>query len=203
MSFQVGVKMMGIRMIVKNNKSGFTLLEMLLALAILAVVFYSISAVLNSYFGVLRSFTIERENIYEARMGMDQVVGHIVYERKDKGLTLSILDSNHLVGLDVYNIQYNLLSKDPIDMNSYDLIYNPGTQELCSGRVANVVYAKNIENLTFTNQPGNNIELVTSAAGPSMYLNNKPFIEIMLEADKEPVKEPAAACSLTTYVYSQ
>ncbi|MGE5415977.1 MAG: type II secretion system protein J [Acidobacteriota bacterium] len=194
---------MGLRSINKNSNSGFTLLEMMLALAILAIVFYSIMTVMNSYFGVLRSFTVERENMYEARMAMDQIVSNIVYERNNNGLSLAVYDSNtHIIGHDIYDTPYYLLSTFPGDLGSYDLIYYPGTRQLESGRVVGLVYAKNITQLTFNNLDGSNIQVVPQGDTPRN-LNNSQFIEINLVANKDPVKETDAACSLTTYVYNK
>lgn len=181
--------------IIKRNDSGFTLLEMLLALAILAVVFYSIMTVLNSYFGVLRSFTIERENIYEARMAMDQIVSHIVYQRNDKELTLSLVGT-HVIGTTVYGVQYNLVSSD--DSAPTCDLYVDSNNQLVSG-VGSVIYAKHIA-LNFTTVAGNTIDV---RPAPGTINNGSQFISIGLRADKDSVKEPGAACSVTTYIYNK
>ncbi len=66
-----------------RTAAGFSLLEVLLTLAVFAVVLVSVSAILQAYFGVLRLFVDERREITEARSAMEKLTEALDEARRD------------------------------------------------------------------------------------------------------------------------
>jgi prepilin-type N-terminal cleavage/methylation domain-containing protein len=69
---------------------GFTLLELMIALGIFAIVLVIITSVLSGHLRLFRDSNEERRNLHEARLAMEAVVDVLDAARRDDGFKLEL-----------------------------------------------------------------------------------------------------------------
>ena len=73
-----------------NLKSGFTLLELLVGMGILAIILAIASTAMGSYTRILGSITEERANMHEARLAMEKITDVVRNERNTPNMVLTL-----------------------------------------------------------------------------------------------------------------
>lgn len=76
---------------------GFTLLELMIALGIFAIVLVIITSVLSGHLRLFRDSNEERRNLHEARLAMEAVVDVLDKARRDDGYKLELDASRNTI----------------------------------------------------------------------------------------------------------
>ena len=189
-----------------HNRSsrGFTLLEVMLVLAVLAVVLGIVGGILKAYFGMLFSFLVERENIAEARAAMEAIVDVLDEARRERKWTLEVDPTGtKILGREGEGEPHQVLSIDE-DHSAECRLYRGSDRSLYrydenEGDWLEV--AKYVDSLEVSTVLGTDIKPYIDGGSEVLELpDDAVFLRVTVETDKEGSGE--AACRVTTYVYS-
>lgn len=149
----------------KTGERGFTLLELLLAISLLAVILVVIASVLGGHFRTFEYGITDRQNFHEARWAMEAVV-ELLEEKRGGGLKL--LDCGERIQGTSGNSTKNLVSTT--NDTNYQIYYD--TNELVKD---GAIIARHI--VVFELATGMTIEVTT---GGSASLASGEFIQITI-----------------------
>lgn len=186
-----------------RSSCGFTLLEVMLVLAVLAVVLGVVAGILKAYFGMLSSFLVERENIAEARAAMEAIVDVLDEARRDRKWTLQVDPTRtKILGIEgeephqVLSIDEDHSAECQIFRGSDRSLYRYDENE---GDWLEV--AKYVDSLEISTVLGTDIKPYINGGSEVLELpDDAVFLRVSVETDKEGIGE--ATCRVTTYVYS-
>jgi len=173
-----------------RKQYGFTLLELLVSIGILAIIMSIAATAMGSYSRILGSITDERANLNEARLAMEKITDIVNQERSNyPGIELSITPTTlqGTIGSDVYN----LIIGTPSGGANGARLYLNNNRELrdASGNLI----ARYLEPITFELYTANQVS-VTPASGSIQVAPDSKFIKVTIKADKN--QDEADSCTI-------
>lgn len=179
-----------------NLSSGFTLLELLVGLGILAIILAIASTAMGSYTRILASITEERANMHEARLAMEKITDVVIMERNTRNLVLS-LNGNTIQGTAGTNPAENLVMGDPSAGPGGAKLYLNNNHELHDAG-GNLI-AQYIESISFQPVTGSEV-IVTAESGTIQIPATAKFIKITVTAKKG---ENINSCTIDTMIHDR
>ncbi|MGE5544114.1 MAG: type II secretion system protein [Bacillota bacterium] len=193
--------------------SGFTLLELLLSVSILAVILMIATTAMGSYSRILGRLTEDRANMHEVRLAMEEIYDMVSTQRNIRGLSLQVSNppaysGNRLYGT-VDGYVYLLVDAsgnagtDPI----IDSLYldndpdEPGDRYVLKTKNGEKI-ATHIESIVFEKVYGNQIGITDSVGNPIVMDDETGLIRVTVKANKN-VGDDSGSCTVTTYISAQ
>lgn len=200
---------------ITRRNSGFTLLELLLSLSILAVILMIATGAMGSYSRILGALTEDRANMHEVRLAMEEIYDLVSTERRNRSLSLQVnnpptYSGNKLYGT-VDDYVYLLVdasgnaATDPIIESLY-LDDEPGVSgDNYSLKTRNgEKIAANIESIVFEKVYGNQINITDSAGQYIKLADETGLIKVTVKANKDnDDSDDQNSCTVTLYISAQ
>lgn len=181
-----------------RKQNGFTLLELLVSLGILAIILAIASSAMGSYSRILGAITDERANLNEARLAMEKITDVVNQERVNHpGIKLTCTPNTlqGTVGSDVYNIVIGM----PSGTLGEAILYLNNNRELrdASGNLI----ARYIKPITFQEYAANQVTVTQLSGDPIQVAPESKFIKVTVTADKN--QDDIDSCTIETIFHNK
>lgn len=177
-----------------RKQDGFTLLELIVSLGILAIILAIASSAMGSYSRILGSITDERANLNEARLAMEKITD-VVKEERDNHPGIKLDCTQHTMqGTVGSDAPYSLIIGTPSDAPSGARLYLNNNRELRDG--SNSLIARYIETITFQEYDANQVSVAPLSGEPIQVAPESKFIKVTVTADKN--QDDIDSCTIET-----
>lgn len=182
-----------------RNQEGFTLLELLVSLGILAIILSIVSSAMGSYSRILGSITDERANLNEARLAVEKITDIVHQERKvfNNNITLQLNSSETILQGIVGSDVYDLINIVPSGGQNGARLYLDNNRELRDG--SNNLIARYIETITFQKYDANQVSVAPLSGDPIQVAPDSKFIKVTVTADKK--QDDIDSCTIETILH--
>lgn len=183
-----------------GEKKGFTLLELLVSMGILAIILAIASAAMGSYSRILGSITVERANMHEARLAMEKITDVINEERRASPNLILRLDNPSIITGGIKG------SDDTKDLVIGTPSYGPEAKIYLNNRRElrdqnGELIARYIESIGFERVYGEQLSIVPLDDEPILVPPGAQFIKVTIKTDKN--QDNINSCSIDTLFYCQ